>query len=125
MSKLRRDVAELTDTIDELGAKLDEQGRVSRRRFFVSSAIGVTSVVIGVTTNKPQPAQDIEVTAGGRHSTRGRASSDGFSNGSARAKRLHAVAAGPVQFSFNVSQPTVGMARQRRRFPRFPRRPMQ
>lgn len=57
--------------IDQLGVKLDEQVRVSRRHFFVSSALGGHHWRGRKTS--PSPVQDVKITAGSRHGTHGRA----------------------------------------------------
>ena len=65
----------LADKIVQLGAKLDEQTRVSRRRFVTSSALGVAGVATGIlgltTVNQPQRGGDVEFGAVLDHDVRG------------------------------------------------------
>ena len=55
----------LSDKLDQLGASLEKQTRVSRRRFVASSALGVagvaTSIIIGLTTDQPQAPQTFTI----------------------------------------------------------------
>ena len=90
--------------IEALSDKLDQQARVSRRYFVVSSAVTVAGGIIGLTTvNQSQPARDVTFSVVSDHGIR--------AGGTPQVARHHHVNAGPVTIRVDVPEPSVTVRR--------------